>query len=67
VPEALLRRPDDGVIGGSPEALRSHPEIGEPWLEAHVDQLRNLSGEWLDQRSAEIIQAFDAHRSSLNV
>ena len=64
-PTALLRREDDGFIGGTPRAVQLYPDIGKPYHQVHVDQLRRLSGEWLDERSAEIVAAFDAWRCSV--
>lgn len=65
-PAALLRRADDGFVGGTVEAVQQYPEIGQSYRRVHVDQLRRLAGEWLDERSAEIVAAFDAWRADVD-
>lgn len=64
-PAALLRREDDGFVLGTVQAVQLHPRIGERYHKVHVHQLRQLSGEWLDKRSAEIVAAFDTWRSNV--
>ena len=65
-PSALLRRADDGLVGGTRQAIQEHPKIGQPYRPVHVDQLRHLSGGWSDPRSAEIVGAFDAWRATVD-
>jgi hypothetical protein len=65
-PPALLRRLGDGLVLGTPQAIVMHPEVGEPYRQVHVDQLRHLAGEWSDPRSREIVAAFEAWRATVD-